>query len=276
MWLECFTLPPPSTSSIPSANVVSTAITLPNTAKPTLHVRCPCTYCSSLNHFPDHCFLNPFCGCQHPSSSISTGSKPNSCDPSVLIAHQPQPPPECKSSIPFVGTSTMFMLTSTIMPILSCMLHLWGQCPFKMVMSPPQLLLSCTTLLWPLELKQELSFHPDKGFVGQLIVHWCHIGYHCSHFTHIAPNVPSTFTHSNVVDRSTLAWFYNTLQRCWGIKTLKSVLHLLNAAFDSQMLVNRLHFQTANRNELYRCCHITSPSSQLLATLKLHSATTCW
>ena len=50
LWLECFTLPPPSTSNPSPANAAATVITPPSTAKPTLRTRHPCTYCGVLNH----------------------------------------------------------------------------------------------------------------------------------------------------------------------------------------------------------------------------------
>ena len=66
-------------------------------------------------------------------------------------------------------------------------------------------LYSPSTPLRPLELEQELASHPDKGFVCQLIqnlIDRCRIGYHGPQFTHIAPHLPSAFTHSNVVDNA--------------------------------------------------------------------------
>ncbi len=57
----------------------------------------------------------------------------------------------------------------------------------------------------PLILERELATHPDKGFVNRLLDnfrHGCNIGYHGPHFSHIAPHLPSAFTHPHVIDNA--------------------------------------------------------------------------
>ena len=57
----------------------------------------------------------------------------------------------------------------------------------------------------PLILERELTSHPDKGFVSQLLQTFtsgCNIGYNGPHFAHIASHLPTAHTHPNVIDNA--------------------------------------------------------------------------
>ena len=61
------------------------------------------------------------------------------------------------------------------------------------------------TPLRPLTFERELSLHPDKGFVHQLILnlsHGCNIGYDGPQFPLIAPNLPSAFLSLITIDEA--------------------------------------------------------------------------
>lgn len=61
------------------------------------------------------------------------------------------------------------------------------------------------TPLRPLAFERELSLHPDKGFVHQLVLnlsHGCNIGYDGPQFPLTAPNLPSAFLSPSVIDEA--------------------------------------------------------------------------
>ena len=101
LWLECFTPTSSATSSPHSATTASASTTSPATHKPISRVRRPCTYCGSLNHFPDNCSQNPFRGSRHSSAFIPTGGRPNTRDPSTQFTQRLQPLSE-RTSTPFL------------------------------------------------------------------------------------------------------------------------------------------------------------------------------
>jgi len=94
LWLECFTPTSSATSSPHSATTASASTTSPATPKPISRVRRPCTYCGSLNHFPDNCS-------RHSSAFIPTGGRPNTRDPSTQFTQRLQPLSE-RTSTPFL------------------------------------------------------------------------------------------------------------------------------------------------------------------------------
>ena len=70
---------------------------------------------------------------------------------------------------------------------------------------PPVDQLPLVTPLRPLQLERELSFHPDKDFVSQLIHnirHGCCIGYEGPHFPHIARHLPSARAHPHIISEA--------------------------------------------------------------------------
>ena len=59
--------------------------------------------------------------------------------------------------------------------------------------------------LLELELERELTHHPDKGFVCQLIhdiVHGCNIGYNGPQFAHTAHHLPSALEHPHIISET--------------------------------------------------------------------------
>ena len=172
----------------------------------------PPLHCNSVYHFPDRC---PFCGGKSPVSSAND-RQPFSlgCPPTPRTASQPtDPPADSQTHHPtFVETlTTEESVHDHIVPFITIANAVEGPIQGSSVPTPQDSHSPSTegrglrTPLRPLILEWELSNHPDKTFIKQLlsdIRQGCNIGYTGPQFAHTAHNLQSAFSHPLVLDNA--------------------------------------------------------------------------
>ena len=181
LWLQCITL-----SSVQQSS------------------RWPCPFCGATNHFPDRCPFRANFSRQLPSGQRNDTGGQSSGARKVLLSPKI---PQVTQGMYTAGISTFHhvhvtsvslpMFVNTVVPITQP-----GAASEQDPSGPPTRPQPWSPIR-PFALERELSLHPDKIFVKQLVndlQHGCSIGYMGPQFAHLAKNLPTAYQQPDVID----------------------------------------------------------------------------
>ena len=163
--------------------------------------RWPCPFCGATTHFPNRCPFRANSPTHLPSEQRNdSGRKSSGTSRSFTLAQVPLGKHTAgTSTIGHVNISDVSSptLANTVAPI-----TLLRTAPGQDPCGPPARPHPWSPIR-PFVLERELSSHPDKVFVKQLVhdlQHGCSIGYAGLQFAHLAKNLPTAYQQPDVID----------------------------------------------------------------------------
>ena len=186
------------------ANLWLQCLTSTSTQQPK---RWPCIHCGAINHYPDHCPFRPHIAKQAPGGPGDTNrgqlnirTPTTATPPTRTIPHLIHIQDIAGIlTVPHANVRNVNLLTGvkSVVPVI--------QHEFAQPSGNPRLPIKSQPWI-PIRsflLERELSFHPDKVLVRQLIddlQHGCSIGYTGPQFAHQANNLLSAHQQTTVID----------------------------------------------------------------------------